>query len=205
MAVDTDFIDELASKAPTPGGGGASAYCGALASALASMVGNLTVGKKKYADVEDEMQRSLERLASLRMRLVELIDEDAAAFAPLAAAYGMPVDTPEGQAAKQAAMQTALVGACEVPLQIMDACAQVVEICATMAHHGSRLAVSDAGVAVVFADAALRGASFNVFINTKCMADTMAAQRYEEHADDLMARCGQQAAEISAYVMGEIR
>ena len=93
--VNTEFIEALASKEPTPGGGGASAYAGALASALASMVGNLTVGKKKYADVEKRVQSELLELADTRLRLLELIDADAAAFAPLAAAYGMPRGTDE--------------------------------------------------------------------------------------------------------------
>ena len=93
--VDTEFIEALASKAPTPGGGGASAYAGALASALASMVGNLTVGKKKYADVEERMQAELVELADTREHLLALIDEDARAFGPLAAAYGMPKGSDE--------------------------------------------------------------------------------------------------------------
>ena len=117
--VDATFIDALASKAPTPGGGGASACAGALASALASMVGNLTVGKKKYADVEERMQAELVELDDTRARLLALIDEDARAFAPLAAAYGMPKGTDEERAAQSAALQKALVGACEVPLEIM--------------------------------------------------------------------------------------
>ena len=123
---DTSFIDELASAAPTPGGGGASAYAGALAAALASMVGNLTVGKKTYADVEDEVRASLARLDALRARLVALVDEDARAFEPLAAAYRLPKATPEEQAAKNAALQQALVGASDVPLAIMRAVADAV-------------------------------------------------------------------------------
>ena len=93
--VDTTFIDKLASADPTPGGGGACAYCGALAAALGSMVGNLTVGKPKYAQVEERVKETLGELEALRVRLLELIDEDARAFAPLAAAYGMPRSTPE--------------------------------------------------------------------------------------------------------------
>ena len=96
--VDTEFIEALASKAPTPGGGGASAYAGALASALASMVGNLTVGKKKYADVEERMQAELVELEGTRGHLLALIDEDARAFEPLAAAYGMPKGSDEERA-----------------------------------------------------------------------------------------------------------
>ena len=111
--MDTSFVEELASAAPTPGGGGASAYCGALACALASMVGNLTVGKKTYAQVEPEVYMRLEKLADLRGRLLGLVGADAEAFGPLAEAYRMPKDTPEQLEAKQAAIQDALVGATE--------------------------------------------------------------------------------------------
>lgn len=203
--VDTEFIYELASKAPTPGGGGASAYCGALASALASMVGNLTIGKKKYAAVEDLMQETLSGLEACRNRLIELVDADAAAFAPLAAAYGMPKETPAQHAAKDEAMQQALVGACRVPLEIMEECAQVIDLCAIMAKHGSRLAVSDAGVAVLFAKAALQGASLNVYINASSMGDREAAYSFRSKADGLIRAYGAQADAVYGHVMAEVR
>ena len=116
--VDSTFIDELASAAPTPGGGGASAYVGAVASALASMVGNLTAGKKTYVAVEAEVQDALRDLEGVRGKLLALIESDAAAFEPLAASYRMPKATPEEAAAKQAALQAALGPACDVPLEI---------------------------------------------------------------------------------------
>lgn len=125
--VDTCFVEELASAAPAPGGGGASAYVGALAAALASMVGNLTVGKKTYAEVEGEVVHHLEELGDLRERLIALVEEDARAFKPLAAAYRMPKGTPEELAAKQDAIQRALVGATEVPLDIMRTVARMVD------------------------------------------------------------------------------
>ena len=185
---DTTFIDQLASAAPTPGGGGASACVGALASALASMVGNLTVGTKTYADVEDDVRASLDRLAALRARLLALVDEDARAFEPLAAAYRLPKATPEEQAAKNAALQQALVGACDVPLAIMRAVAEVVDETEYLAHHGSRMARSDAGVAAAFARAASDGASLNVYINVASMDDADLAARYREETDALAAR-----------------
>lgn len=183
--MDTTFIDELASAAPTPGGGGASAYVGALAAALASMVGNLTVGKKRYADVEDGVQASLARLATLRARLIELVDEDARAFEPLAAAYRLPKATPEEQAAKNAALQQALVGACDVPLAIMRAVAEVVDEADYLAHHGSAMARSDAGVAAAFARAASDGASLNIFINAASMDVPAQAAHYRGETESL--------------------
>ena len=197
---DTSFIDELASAAPTPGGGGASAYAGALAAALASMVGNLTVGKKTYADVEDEVRASLARLDALRARLVALVDEDARAFEPLAAAYRLPKATPEEQAAKNAALQQALVGASDVPLAIMRAGADVVDEADYLAHHGSKMARSDAGVAAAFARAASDGASLNIFINAASMDDAAQAARYRGEAESLAARTRERCDELFDFV-----
>ena len=199
--VDTEFIEALASKAPTPGGGGASAYAGALASALASMVGNLTVGKKKYAAVEERMRAELLALEATRLRLLELIDGDAAAFAPLAAAYGLPRGTDEAAAAQRAALQVALVDACEVPLEIMRQCVQVIESCVFMAKHGSVLALSDAGAAVVLAKAALLSASLNVRINIGSMADKARAKAYRDQMEDLIAAGGTLADDVYAGVV----
>ena len=195
--MDTKFIEELASSAPTPGGGGASAYVGALASALASMVGNLTVGKKTYADVEADAYVTLEKLAAVRERLIELVDEDARAFAPLAAAYRMPKATPEEQAAKNEALQTALVGACDVPLEIMQRIAEVVELTDFLAYHGSRMALSDAGVAAAFARAAVDGASLNIFINAASMDDRDQANAV---ADSVRAQCDDLFAHVKQAV-----
>ncbi len=201
---DTTFVDDLASSAPTPGGGGASAYAGAVASALASMVGNLTVGKKKYAEVEDETRDALARLASVRGRLLELIDEDARAFTPLARAYCMPKGTPDEAAAKEAALQEALVGACEVPLAIMEQCVLVVRECDFLARKGSRLAVSDAGAAVALACAATHAASLNVRINTASMGDEELAEKYRERMDALLESADACAGSVYDYVVQEL-
>ncbi len=202
---DTQFIDELASKAPTPGGGGASAYVGALSSALGSMVGNLTVGKKRYEAVEAEVYASLEKLAAERTHLIELVDADAEAFAPLARAYGMPKTTPEELAERNRVMQEALVGACEVPLEIMRACARTVEHCEFLAYNGSRLALSDIGVAVAFGKAALLGASLNIYINAKDIADRPRAQAYLSEAEELIQKTSALADALYEYVLNEIK
>lgn len=202
--IDRTFIDELASKAPTPGGGGASAYCGALAAALSSMVCNLTLGKAAYAEVEDEVRVTLERLVVLQDRLIELVEDDARAFAPLAAAYALPSQTPEQQAQKEAALQEALIAACEVPLAIMRACAQVVDLSALLAKKGSRLALSDAGVSALFAKAALQGASLNVLINCASMDDRQRAEAYLEEVHDLIDTYGLRADQAYAAVVEEL-
>lgn len=203
--VDTTFIEELASAAPTPGGGGASAYAGALASALASMVGNLTVGKKTYAAVESQVQVSLAQLDQLRQRLLTLIDEDARAFEPLAAVYRMPKATLADQAARNAALQQALIAASDVPLAIMQACADVIDQADFLARNGSRLAQSDAGAAAVLAKAAVVAASLNVYINVSSMADEQLAHEYRTRADALIRDASQRADETLACVMAEIR
>lgn len=201
MVVNTEFVEALASGAPTPGGGGAAAYVGALASALASMVGNLTVGKKKYAAVEELMQNELRALADTRLRLLELIDGDAAAFAPLAAAYGLPRATEEETAARNAAIQAALVEACEVPLAIMDQCLLVIESCSFVAENGSVMALSDAGAAAVLAKAALQAASLNVVINIGSMDDAARAASYRERMDDALAAGGVLADQVYGSVL----
>lgn len=201
---DTSFIDELASAAPTPGGGGASAYAGALAAALAAMVGNLTVGKKSYADVEDEVRSSLVRLDALRARLVAYVDEDARAFEPLAACYRMPKETSEEQAAKNAALQQALVAACEVPLAIMRTVEAVVDEIDFLARNGSKLARSDAGVAATFARAAIEGASLNIFINAASMDDEERAANLRDEALALVEATRVRCCSLFDFVMHEI-
>lgn len=202
--MDTAFIDKLATSAPTPGGGGASAYVGALASALASMVGSLTVGKKAYAQVEADVYVTLEKLAAVRERLLELVEEDARAFEPLAAAYRMPKATPEDKAAKNEAMQVALIDACEVPLEIMRCTARVVELSEFLAYYGSRMALSDVGVAVAFARAAVEGASLNIFINAASMDDVKQAESYRSAARLIIETTNVQCDRLFAYVMEAI-
>ena len=203
--VDTTFLDELASKAPTPGGGGASAYVGAVAAALASMVGNLTVGKKTYAAVEPQVKEHLDQLEALRGDLLGLIDADAAAFKPLAAAYGLPKDTPEQKQAKEEALQAALRDACLVPLRIMEVCCAVLSEARFMAENGSKLAVSDAGASALLARAAAEAASLNVFINTGTMADRELAANFEKQADELIERANAEAELVGTLVIGAIR
>ena len=127
MNLDTEFLEKLASAEPAPGGGGASAYAGALAAALAAMVGNLAVGKPKYADEQEGIRASLDRLAQLRARLLELVPADADAYLPLNRAYRMPRATKDEAAARQEAIQQALGPACDIPLEIMEACSAIID------------------------------------------------------------------------------
>lgn len=203
--MDTQFLDELASKAPTPGGGGAAAYAGALAAALAAMVGNLTVGKKKYAAVEGHVRMAVDDLDAMRRQLVDLIDADARAFGPLAACYGMPRDTEEERASRDVAMQDALVDAIEVPLEIMGVCLEVLEECDYLAENGSRLALSDVGCAVALGRAAVHAASLNVVINVKSVADQVRASNYRDRMNALIRKADELHDKIYPAVIEAIR
>ncbi len=179
-------MDELASKAPVPGGGGASALGGALGAALGQMVANLTVGKKRYADVEEEVRQNLEELAGLQRELFGLADRDAQVFAPLAEAYKMPAETEKQRAEKEEVMEERLLAASFVPMEIMDKALRVLEILECLEEKGSRMAVSDVGVAVQFARAALTGAVMNVYINTRSMKNQERAKALNEKAGQVV-------------------
>ncbi len=196
-----EFVDVLASKAPVPGGGGASALVGAVGTALGSMVGNLTVGKKKYADVEADIYAIMEKAAALQKELLRLVDEDAVVFEPLSKAYGIPKDDPN----RERIMEEALRTACTVPMDIMRSCAKAIELHEELAAKGSRLALSDVGVGVVFCKSALMGASLNVFINTNSMTDRDTAKKIETEADALLDKYCAQADRIYASVISQLR
>lgn len=199
-----EYLDVLASKAPVPGGGGASALGGALAAALGQMVANLTVGKKRYADVEEEMQGYLCALNICQMELVALADRDAEVFAPLAAAYGMPTETEEQKEEKNRVMEENLLAASLVPLQIMEKAVGMMTVLEEMEKKGSRMAVSDVGVAVQFARTALTGAVMNVYINTKSMKNREKAAELDGRAGELMQAGILKADEIYGRVLEKL-
>lgn len=197
----TEFVNVLASKAPVPGGGGASALVGAIGTALGNMVGSLTVGKKKYADVEADIIALQEKATTLQNGLLRLVDQDAVVFEPLSKAYGIPKDDPN----RESIMEKALKDACSVPMEIMRACAKSIDVISEFAAKGSALAISDAGVGVAFAKAALMGASLNVFINTKSMTDRTYAANVEKEADELLNKYCPLADEIYNSVITRLR
>ena len=186
------FLEVLSSKEPVPGGGGASALAGALGNALGQMVANLTIGKKKYADVEAEIKELLGRMQKLQAALVTLADRDAQVFAPLAQCYSLPSLTEEEKAYKEKVMEERLLDASFVPLEIMEHAVAMLGILEILGDKGSRLAVSDVGVGVQFIRASLLGAVMNVYINTKSMKN-------REKAEELNARAGQLIEEGTAW------
>ena len=170
------FLGELASDSPTPGGGSVAALCGALGAALNSMVANLTIGKKKYADYDAEMKKTLAGAETLRLELTQMIDEDAAAFNKFMAALKMPKETEADKASRKTALQQTLVDAATVPLAVMEMCVGVIRLAVPVAEHGNVNAVSDAGVAALVARAGVHAAGLNVRIN-------VGGIRAEEHQE----------------------
>lgn len=197
----SEFAEKLASKEPVPGGGGAAAFVGALGAALASMVGNLTLGKKKYAGVQADIEDILEKAESMRNELLVLIDRDAEGFKPLAAAYSIPKDDPN----RARVMEDALRLACMAPLEMMRTCRRVLELLNELAEKGSALAISDVGCGAVCCKAAVQSAALSVFINTGSMTDRGYAGDIEEETETLIDGCGRMADDIYARVMEKLR
>ena len=177
-----NFANELASSAPTPGGGGAAALVGALGISLGNMVGELTIGKKKYAEYEDELQDMMTDAQRLEGELLQLIEDDAEGFKPLAEAYSIPKDNPERATILEEATKTA----CVAPMAMIRACARAMKLIERFGEIGSKLAISDAGCAAVLCKSAMQAAALNVYINTKTMNDRDYADRLNKEVEELL-------------------
>lgn len=200
-----EFLDVLSSKEPVPGGGGASALAGALGNALGQMVSNLTIGKKKYALVEDEIKELAERMKGIQGQFTQLADQDAKVFAPLAKCYSLPSGTEEEKAYKAEVMEARLLDASLVPMEIMEKASEMLEIMDILADKGSRMAVSDVGVGVQFIRTALLGAVMNVYINTKSMKNREKAEEMNEKAERLIKEGTEAADRIYQKVLEQLR
>lgn len=199
------FLDVLSSKEPVPGGGGASALAGALGNALGQMVSNLTIGKKKYADVETQVLELLERMKEIQKQFITLADRDAEVFAPLAQCYSLPSATEEEKAYKTRIMEERLLDASYVPLEIMEKAVEMLGIMDILADKGSRMAVSDVGVGVQFIRTALLGAVMNVYINTKSMRDRAKAQELNHRAEKMIQEGTKTADRIYQKVLEQLK
>lgn len=177
-----NFTEQLASPAPVPGGGGASALVGAIGVALGDMVGELTVGKKKYADVEDEIKALMARAQELRVKLLACIEKDAVAFEPLSRAYGIP----KGDPTRDEVMEKCLRDAAAAPLEILDLCGEAIELLDDFGKKGSKLVLSDAATGAMLCYGAMYGAAINVKVNTKLMKDREYADEIDRHVDGKM-------------------
>ena len=201
----TEFLEVLSSAEPVPGGGGASATVGALACALGMMVANLTIGKKKYADVEEEVKSARDSLNELMKELVDRTDEDAKVFEPLSKADGLPKETKEQQEYKEKVLEEELYKASIVPMNIMETVLKAMKLLDLMGEKGSLIAISDVGVGILFAQAALEGASLNIYINAKLMKDKAHKEEMESKADAIIAESNKIKDKVFSNVMGKIR
>ncbi|MDR3316023.1 MAG: cyclodeaminase/cyclohydrolase family protein [Coriobacteriales bacterium] len=199
------FVAALASKAPVPGGGGAAALVGALGTALGNMVGSLTAGKPAYAAVEAEVIALKERADALQQRFILLVERDAKVFEPLARAYSLPKTTEEEAKLAAEVMEVNLRECAAVPLQIMEACGEALDLHEGFAAVGTPLALSDVGCGVACCKAALQAASLNVFINTKAMTDRTCAQEVNARANALLAHYSSKADTLFDEVAARFR
>jgi formiminotetrahydrofolate cyclodeaminase len=200
----TNFLDELASNAPAPGGGSVAALGGSLGAALISMVCNLTLGKKGYEDVQGEIEDLLAQSEALRQHMAGLLEEDVAAYTTYSKAAKMPRNTEEEKAARAEAMQAALKNATMVPMRIAEAAVKTMDLCMPTAEKGNKWAVSDAGVAVLMAEAALRSAALNVLINLGSIKDEEFVAEKRAYLDGLLDGKGVMRDEIYDYVVGKL-
>ena len=198
------FLDDLASSAPTPGGGSAAAIMGGMGAALVSMVCNLTIGKKNYAEVEEDMKALLAQAESLRGRLTDMVKHDVDAFDGLMAAYGLPKDTDDQKATRSQAIQDSLKAATDAPLACARACADVIAFSLTAAEKGNRNVLSDAGVAALAAQAALRSAALNVDINVPSIKDADFAASRRAEIDGLLAKWVAEADRVVEVVKSKL-
>jgi len=198
------FLEELASKAPIPGGGGAAAYGGAIGMALSNMVGNLTVGKKKYADVEDEVKELIEKGYKIIEELKVLVDKDAEVFEPLSKAYGLPKDTPEQAKIKEEVLEKCSKDACSVPMEIMRKSYEGIKIHKRMGQIGTMIAISDVGCGVVFLKASLISGSLNVMINLSAIKDQEYVKTTTEEINQLLTEGSLMADETLELIISKI-
>lgn len=200
-----EFIEALASDEPTPGGGGASALVGAIGTALGNMVGSLTEGKLQYYEVEEDMERLIDRSEELEKEFLELIEEDEKAFQNLMTAYRMPHASELEKAKRLAVLTAAKSAACQPPLRIMKKCCEAIDLCEEFAEKGNKNALSDAGVGVLFCKAALQGASLNIYINTKTLADEEYAGKLNDEADQMITEYSAKADAVYEKVLSSLR
>jgi formiminotetrahydrofolate cyclodeaminase len=191
------FLEALASQSATPGGGSAAAIIGAMGAALVSMVCNLTIGKKKYAEVEGEMKHVLAEADTLRQQLIGMIEDDVKAFDAVMGAYGLPKETDADKAKRDSAIQAALKQATDVPMACARAARQVIDIAAIASDKGNLNVISDAGVGVLAGYAALRSAALNVFTNARMITDKTFAEAKLKELNELLA--GAEGATEKAY------
>ncbi len=194
------YLDDAAAKLPAPGGGSVAALVGALGASMAAMVANFTVGKKKYADVQDEIKELLETVEEERKKMTTLVDADVAAYGKVSAAYGMPKNTDEQKKSRSEAIKTACRAAMAAPMVAARSCLIVATACERLVHIGNKNLITDVGVSVLTVEAAMRAAALNVEINLSSIGDEDFARKTRSEVDSLIGKmkC------ISESVMAEV-
>jgi glutamate formiminotransferase/formiminotetrahydrofolate cyclodeaminase len=198
-------MDELASNSPTPGGGSAAALAGALGAALISMVGNLTVGKKKYEDVEEDIKKIISSSEKLRYELSQLIEEDVKVFNNFMATYKMPKETEDEKTIRAEKLQESLIKAAKVPLKTAYKCLDIMILSQEVAEKGNINVISDAGVAVLMAEAALESAILNVKINLRMIKDEKARTELSSSIKEILLKEKGQKEKVLEIVEQKIR
>jgi len=199
-----NFLDELASGNPTPGGGSAAAIMGAMGAALVSMVCNVTLGKKGYEGVESEMRAILHESEKVRKHLTAMVAEDIAAFDSILAAYKLPKSTDEDKARRAAAIQAGLRHATEVPLECARICAEVIVLSRRASEHGYLNVISDGGVGVLAGFTGLRSAALNVYINAPALKDRAFAERTTSELEKLVELCTAESEAVYTLVRNKL-
>ena len=201
----SNFLDELASNSPTPGGGSVAALAGALGAGLISMVGNLTVGKKKYEDLEEDIKKILSFSEKLRYELSQLIEEDVKVFNNFMATYKMPKETEDEKKVRVEKIQESLIEAAKVPLKVACKCLDILSLSKEVAEKGNINVVSDAGVAVLMAEAALESAILNVTINLRMIKDEKVRTELSSSIKEILLKEKGQKEKVLEIVKQKIR
>ncbi len=204
MGFDQSFLDGVASSSPTPGGGSASALVGSLAAGLTSMVCNLTIGKKKYQEVSEELTKVLGESEELRQRLARLVDDDSQAFDEVMKAYRLPKESPEEKEVRSHRIEQATKGATQVPLEVMEKALRVLELSQVVAEKGTPNSISDAGVAAVLAWSAVEGANLNVEINLSSLKDETFVKGIRTKCEGIKSRAQMLLNEVLLLVKSKI-
>ena len=199
-----EFCDTLASDAPAPGGGSAAALAGVHSAGLLAMYCRLTIGKKKYAEVEQKMKDSLVEIERARTRLMELVDLDTDAFNKVMDAFRMPKESDDEKAARTEAIQAGMKGAAEVPLEVCTWAVRLIQIARLIHKDGNKNALSDCGVAVQLAMASFSGAALNVYINLDSIKDEAFAGAAKKQVHDLETQARSMTPEIATYIYTEL-
>jgi glutamate formiminotransferase/formiminotetrahydrofolate cyclodeaminase len=194
------FLEQLAAGTATPGGGSAAAYAAAMGASLVAMVARLTIGKKKYADVEDEMETILEGAEVLQERLFDAVAADSQAFEAVMKAYRMPKETDQEMSDRKSAIDDAMQRAAEVPLQVCSDSVHVIAFAADVAQHGNSNALSDAGSAGALAKAAFQAAQYNVRINAGSVSDKKLAQKWLDQVKELQTKIDRHSSRLDAIM-----